>query len=114
MSNIRLGDYYDIWCLAGQMCFGASTLGRALSETFRKRDIPLPGDIPTGLSAEFSEDPGKQAQWKALLRRGKLDAPAELKGVVERICEFLLPVVGRVRSGELNGARWGSGEGWEE
>jgi hypothetical protein len=71
MLNSRLKDYFDLQ--AG-------------------RSTPLPQQVPLGLSAEYGEDPGKQEQWRAFLRRNELTG-TDLPEVVTLLREALVPVL---------------------
>jgi len=45
--------------------------------------------------AEFGNDPGKQAQWRAFLKRSALtQAPGNLAEVVEELRGFFEPILG--------------------
>ena len=41
--------------------------------TFERRQTPVPGDVPMGLSPEFAKDQAKQTQWRAFVSKSKLD-----------------------------------------
>jgi hypothetical protein len=72
-------------------------LAEAVRRTFAVRSTPLPQQVPLGLSREFGEDPDKQAQWRAFLRRNEL-SEVPLPSVVSQIREGLVPVL--LRAGE--------------
>ena len=44
--------------------------------TFRRRRTALPEGIPAALGDGFASDAAKQAQWRAFLRKNRIDAPA--------------------------------------
>ncbi len=71
----------------------AATLRTAIQRTFenRKTGIELSS---IGLSAEFGNDPGKQAQWRAFLKRSALtEAPGNLADMVEELRVFFEPIL---------------------
>jgi hypothetical protein len=59
-------------------------LRRAVEATFQRRQTTLPTAIPAGLSDAFVGDPTKQAQWKAFLKKNRLD-PTDFHDVVTRL-----------------------------
>uniref|UniRef100_A0A7V4XSL3 Nucleotidyl transferase AbiEii/AbiGii toxin family protein n=1 Tax=Acidobacterium capsulatum TaxID=33075 RepID=A0A7V4XSL3_9BACT len=71
MLNSRMKDYYDLWLLSRHPELDVTTLRYAIQRTFRNRNTAIEA-APVGLSTEFCEDPGKQAQWRAFLRRSNL------------------------------------------
>ena len=83
MPNSRLKDYFDLWILLREG-LDAAELCSAINTTFARRNTPLPGDIPAGLSDDFAH--AKQVQWRAFIARNKLDA-AELTDVVAELRE---------------------------
>lgn len=78
IANSRMKDFYDIWVLATTYTFEAVALRDAIGSTFKRRETPLPVDVPLALTAEFAEDSTKMAQWTAFIRKGKLLANENL------------------------------------
>ncbi|MFQ5571042.1 MAG: nucleotidyl transferase AbiEii/AbiGii toxin family protein, partial [Rhodothermales bacterium] len=76
ITNSRMKDFYDLWYLSGHFAFDGPTLVRAITATFERRGTPLPSTLPLALTAEFADDPTKQTQWNAFLRRGGLKTEA--------------------------------------
>jgi hypothetical protein len=69
-------------------------------------------DVPPALGDAFARDGDKQAQWRALLKRGRLDhAPAELSTVTERLAAFLMPPARAGALGDMVSGGWGGGWG---
>jgi predicted nucleotidyltransferase component of viral defense system len=95
-ANTRLKDFYDIWMLAQSGAVDHDRLARTLRATFARRDTPLPEAIPVGLSAQFSDNAAKRAQWAALL--DDVDArPGDLADVARAIAAFIMPAVAAAR-----------------
>ncbi|NPC57816.1 nucleotidyl transferase AbiEii/AbiGii toxin family protein [Caenimonas soli] len=84
MANTRLKDYFDLWVLLGEGTLDPSELRRAIEATFARRNTNLPKELPTGLSDAFVKDAAKDAQWKAFLRKNRLESVA-LADVVTRL-----------------------------
>jgi hypothetical protein len=98
MANSRLKDYFDLQVLLEREALDEQVLAEAVRRTFAARSTPLPQQVPLGLSSEFGEAPGKQAQWLVFLQRNEL-AEVALPAVVSQMREALMPVL--LRAGEL-------------
>lgn len=86
MANTRMKDYFDLWVLMTEGTLDLAELRRAIAATFERRKLAMPHGIPTGLSASFSDDATKQTQWRAFLKKNRLDA-LDLAKVVTRLRE---------------------------
>lgn len=94
MVNTRMKDYYDIWLVSQRFSFQGQVLSKAIRETFNRRTTTIPAEIPIGLSEEFSQDTGKQSQWRAFLNRnGLAGTTPELWDVIGILRHFLMPPV---------------------
>lgn len=106
-ANSRMKDFYDLYWLSEHMSFDRVLLSEAVSATFARRGTELPSEAPLALSPEFAEDSGKNTQWNAFLKKGKLSAPP-FPQIISRLAEFLLPVIQAYDVGQI----WVSGRGW--
>ena len=62
---------------------------------------------------EFAALPGKDAQWRAFVRRSRLlDGAVPLVDVVGRLREFLWPIVGALVVGAAPPTAWQPGGPW--
>lgn len=112
IANTRMKDFYDVHHLAATHEFDGELLAQAIRATFERRGTALPTDVPLALSEEFANDNEKQAQWRAFLRRGRLEAPATFRPVVARIALFVMPAATAARGGAPFVLRWAPREGW--
>jgi Nucleotidyl transferase AbiEii toxin, Type IV TA system len=113
MANTRLKDFFDLWRLSQTLDFDGPILAAALTATFRRRGTPLPTAPPPALTASFSADRTKQAQWSAFLRKGRLEAEAgTLAEVVKEIADFLLPPAYEAANDATFGMSWTPGGPW--
>lgn len=113
IANSRMKDFYDIWTLTNQFEFSGTVLCKSIQATFERRRTELPQEPPLALTAEFAEDHQKQTQWRAFIRKGKLDdAPETLSEVTQRLQVFLMPPTRSLVSGAELDARWSDGE-WQ-
>jgi predicted nucleotidyltransferase component of viral defense system len=102
MINSRMKDFYDLWILARQFDFQGPVLCEAIRATFERRRTIVPTDVPTALSAEFSQDQSKQAQWRAFVTKNKLDAGRiDLRDVAITLGEFLMPCMRAAAAGAV-------------
>ncbi len=111
LANSRMKDFYDLWMLAVTRQFDGATLARALAATFRNRRTPLPQTPPTALGPAFCGDEGKQIQWRAFLRRGRLGS-ASLAEVTAAVSRLVMPVSTVVAQGKPFAGTWVPGRGW--
>ena len=84
MTNTRMKDYFDLWMLLGENALVQSELNRAIEATFNRRRLAMPAALPAGLSDAFVADAAKQLQWKAFLKKNRLETIA-LSDVVMRL-----------------------------
>jgi hypothetical protein len=112
IANSRMKDYFDLWVLARYSDLDGETLRQAIRATFQRRATPIPEGVPFGLTEGFAEDPQKQTQWRAFLRKNALE-PVALADVLERLRGFLMPpLAAAARVGQLWSSRWSPGSGW--
>jgi len=90
--NSRMKDFYDIWHLASFHDFDGETLGTSIQKTFDNRNTEIP-KAPTPLQKAFGKDPQKNVQWRAFIRKSKIDtAPEEFSSTINAIGQFLGPL----------------------
>lgn len=68
-ANSRMKDFYDLWILASDFQFSGPLLVSAIENTFRHRQTPLPTRTPRAFQSAFVNNPNKQTQWKAFVRK---------------------------------------------
>lgn len=74
MTNSRLKDYLDLSVLLEREALDADILATAIAATFTRRAMPVPTELPVGLSDEFALDTSRQALWRAFLNKNQLVA----------------------------------------
>lgn len=113
IGNSRMKDFFDAWILARDFTFDGATLAAAIGAIFARRSTTLPADPPTALTAAFAEDPAKQRQWQAFLRRGgAAGAPATLAEIVAALGPFLMPPTRALVVGRQFTQQWLPGGPW--
>lgn len=90
----RFKDFFDLYLLSNEKSFDGSTLLRQVTATFAHRGTAATGDLPVALTDEFASSTESQAQWKAFLRRNDVEgAPDQFNGAVDRVRDFVYPVL---------------------
>ena len=106
-------DFADVWFLSRRFNFDGAVLVNAIAETFRRRGMTMPAN-PVPLSQEFGENPMKQTQWAAFLRKGKLtDPPSNFAEVIDALRPFLLPLAQVIAAGEKFAQTWVADGRWK-
>lgn len=77
-------DFFDLWVLLRDQTLQRAEVQQAIEATFTRRQTALPEALPVGLGDAFADDGAKQLQWRAFLRRNRLDA-LELAAVLLEI-----------------------------
>jgi len=94
IANSRMRDYYDLLTIFRLCELDDAMLAKAIAATFLRRQTPVPGDVPAGLSDEFGRDPVATRRWLEFMRRLRIEnAPQDLGDVVKQVRERVWPVV---------------------
>jgi len=113
MANSRMRDFFDVYELARRHEFDGAVLASAIRETFGRRRTPVARELPEALTAAFGEDSGKRTQWRAFLRKNRLEeAAAELPEVIQTLAGFAGPVLDAVASQQTFSNRWPPSGPW--
>ena len=85
----------------------------SIRATFRRRSTALPAAVPLALSDSFGNDPMKQRQWQAFVKRGRLRmSAASFVAVVEANRTFLMPAITAAVEAKKFNAHWTKGGPW--
>jgi len=113
MANSRMKDFFDVWMLAREHRFEGVILCQAIAATFERRKTALPKGTPLALTEEFAEDPGKNTQWEAFAKRGRLTVDAGgLAEVVAGLREFLMPPLAALAKSKPFSCEWEPSGPW--
>lgn len=110
LSNSRMKDFYDLHWLSRHISFDQTTLREAVHATFARRGSDLPAEVPLAFTSEFAQDPTKNTQWNAFLRKSHLEAPS-FPEVIAKISTFLLPLLDPETGKEASSA-WSPERSW--
>ncbi len=112
-ANSRMKHYYDLGANGNRFELDGATLARAIKATFERRKTALPAEKPIALRDEFERIPGKAAQWKAFVRRNRLDARnISFFEVRESIAALVLEPVAALRDDKVFNPVWKPGGPW--
>ena len=115
IANSRMKDFYDLYVLARDFDFSGNTLVQAIRATFKRRKTDIPIEPPLALTDEFGRDEMKSVQWKAFVRKSRLeeDVPEFLE-LLSHLRDFLLlPMKAAAGDGPAP-ASWVKGGPWKD
>ena len=114
IANTRMKDFLDLWILAQNQTFSGTVLTEAIEATFRRRRTPLPHTTPVALTPAFHSSSEKRAQWRAYLRKGRVEgAQPTLPAVAAEIEAFVMPVVRALDAETSFTPIWSPGGPWK-
>lgn len=112
LTNSRAKDFFDISYLAEHFPFECPTLSAAIQSTFERRGRTLPAAGPiVAWTPQFYDDPVKQSQWAAFLRKTGLSANP-LPDVMAQIESFLHLPLSCAQEQQAIPASWPPGGPW--
>ena len=116
-ANSRMKDFYDIWLLSRLFSFEGDVLRMAIENTFTRRRTPLPVSTPFAFTSTFYNDPQKQVQWRAFVKKSKPNVQVEgLASVIGfnagDISGFLSPVFESLKVELPFENEWLPDQGW--
>lgn len=110
--NSRMKDFFDMWALSESGEFDGGVLSMAIRATCAQRQTEITAD-PICFSPSFMDDPGKQRQWAAFLKRSRLTtAPNQFGDVARAVQRFLQPIAQAIVAGHSTPAQWTSQGPW--
>lgn len=106
-ANGRLKDFHDIWVTTRTFPFEMSELVEAVAGTLRRRETPVPTEIPVALTDAFAAIAEGRGLWSGFLRRSppSLAAPSFAQ-VQAELRRFFGPVIASLAAPEGATARW--------
>lgn len=113
VTNSRMKDFFDLRALGASGAFDLETLLASLRATFDRRRTPLPRGEPLVLTEGFLSEPERAVQWRAFLRRSRLDAPVDAVVLTAELRRFLLPVFRAAVAPGFEPMHWRAGGPWQ-
>ena len=94
MANSRAKDFWDIWTIIHTYDLDAKAVAQAIEATFERRKTKLPTETPVALTSMFYDNPDKQKQWEAFIRKTRAKgAPKRLKETNLYLKAFFAPII---------------------
>lgn len=113
MINSRMKDFWDLRLMLSEFEFDGAIVQAAIQAIFARRQTALPTQAPPALTDEFSNDKSKQTQWRAFLRKNRLEGMTELREVIELLQTFFLPIIAASQQKQARTAQWKAAR-WNE
>ena len=115
MANTRLKDFLDLWVLSQGREFRGEVVAEAIEATFLRRRTQVPKSTPVALTAAFHSASAKQTQWRAYLRKNRIEGEVPpLDEVTNQIQAFVMPAVDALVDGRPFAKRWSPGGPWQD
>ncbi len=111
MLNSRIKDYYDLALLARLYSFNGALLIEAIRSTFGRRGTAVEAN-PVGLTDAFSSDPARAVQWRAFVRRSRLDSGSGLEEIVDQVRLFASGPLAAAAEDDRFDRNWQPGGPW--
>jgi hypothetical protein len=113
MANSRMKDFYDIWALASDFPFTGQIVTSAIQKTFNRRKTPLPTGTPEAFQVSFIQNPLKQTQWQAFVRKTSLiKVEKDFGKTIDFVRSFLLPPTDSILKMKSFKMNWSAGGPW--
>ena len=113
IANSRMKDFYDLWALASDFSFSGRIIAAAIQNTFNRRRTPFPTETPEAFQASFIQNPLKQTQWQAFVRKTILvKVEKDLGKTIEFVRTFLLPPIESIVKTKPFEMTWPAGGPW--
>ncbi len=113
MANSRMKDFYDLWVLACDFPFSGAVLILAIQNTFDRRRTPLPTAPPEAFQASFIQNPLKQSQWQAFVRKNRfVKVEKDFEKTIDLVRSFLWPTVNSIAKTKSFDMTWPAGGTW--
>jgi hypothetical protein len=113
--NSRMKDFYDLWVLASDFSFNGGVVSKAIENTFRQRKTPLPRQLPSGLHESFVENPLKQTQWRAFIRKNEFSKiETDFGKTISLVRALVMPPLESLSTSARFEQLWVPGGPWQE
>ncbi len=112
-NNSRMKDFYDLWQMSRLFEFDGKVLCAAIRATFHRRGTTFGNETPVALTDAFGANGSKLTQWRAFLRKSRLqDAEGGWAEVIASLREWLLPIVTALQQNAQLERKWQPTRGW--
>ena len=114
MANSRMKDVYDLWVLACDFSFSGAVLAMAIENTFNRRRTHFPIGSPEAFKATFIQNPMKQTQWQAFVRKTRfVKVDKDFGKTIDLLRIFLLPPLESIQKSKSFKMTWQPNGPWQ-
>ncbi len=112
-ANSRMKDFYDLWALACDFPFSGTVFALAIKNTFSRRRTPLPAGTPIAFQTTFIQNPIKQTQWRAFVRKTQfVKVEKDFGKTIDFVRSFLLLSLDSIVKSKSFEMTWPPGGPW--
>jgi predicted nucleotidyltransferase component of viral defense system len=111
MANSRMKDFYDLWVLACDFPFSGHIIASAIQNTFNRRRTTLSPGTPEAFQASFIQNPLKQTQWQAFVRKTS-KVEKDFGETIDIVRSFLWPPIDSIVKSKSFEMTWPAGGPW--
>ena len=113
-ANSRMKDFYDLWVLGCDFSFSGAVLAMAIENTFNRRRTHFPIGSPEAFKATFIQNPMKQAQWQAFVRKTRfVKVDKDFGKTIDLLRIFLLPPLESIQKSKSFKMTWPPNGPWQ-
>ena len=113
LANSRMKDFYDLWVLASDFQFSGQTISSAILNTFNRRKTLFPKGTPKAFQLSFIQDPLKQTQWQAFVRKSSfVKVEKDFGKTIDFVSSFLMSPIESIRQMKSFKMNWSAGGQW--
>ena len=93
--------------------FSGQTISSAILNTFNRRKTPIPPGTPEAFQSSFIQNPLKQAQWQAFVRKSSfVQVEKDFGKTIDFVKSFLLPPIESILKTKSFKMNWSAGGLW--
>jgi len=112
--NSRMKDFYDLWALGCDFSFSGAVLAMAIENTFNRRHTQFPTGTPEAFKEIFIQNPVKQTQWQAFVRKTRfVKVEKDFGKTIDLLKIFLLPPIGSIHKLKSFKMTWPPNGPWQ-
>ena len=113
-ANSRMKDFYDLWVLGCDFSFSGAVLAMAIENTFNRRRTHFPIGTPEAFNATFIQNPMKQTQWQAFVRKTRfVKVEKDFGKTIDLLRIFLLPPLESIQKSKSFKMIWPPNGPWQ-
>lgn len=112
LGNSRMKDFWDVQFLIKKFSFEGKLLQKAIRATFANRQTAVPEKLPVALTETFTQNSETIADWKAFIKRNKIESETDFDKVIESLSGFFEPLIEAENNDVIFDQNWSFPNGW--